>query len=387
MTMLKSLREGSWLTPSRVKRYPILIAVVAAIALPVLAFTVPVDRAPIGVDFVATWAAGRVALEGGDAYDPEQLRPVEQAATGGTRFYPYPYPPTYRLLTEWFGALPYPAALVLWEILGAAAFVGAMMALTGGRGFWPALAFPGLIVNVVNGQNGLWLAAALTLALAFMARRPMPSGAMIGLLSVKPHLGLMIPFALGTGRFWKCFLAAAVTVIALVALSIVLFGVAPWHSFFGTLEAYRTGLMQGDDPAIAKLVSPFAHLRRIGAGPAAAYAVQAIVALFALGCVVKAWRSAAPIGIKQAVLVIAGLLATPYLFDYDMALLAPAIALVALLGLEQGFRSWEKTMLAVLWILPGIARPIAVYSGVPIVPVGLLVTLLLLMRRFTYAEP
>jgi alpha-1,2-mannosyltransferase len=380
-----SLRDGSWLTPRRVKHYPILIVIVAAIALPVMALLGPADRAPLGVDFVATWAAGHVALAGGDAYDPEQLRPVEQAAIGGTKFYPYPYPPTYRLLTEWVGALPYHAGLILWEILGVAAFMGAMMGLTGGRGFWLAVAFPGLIVNVINGQNGLWLASALAFALAFLARRSLPSGAMIGLLSVKPHLGLMIPFALGAGRYWRCFLAAAVTVVGLGALSIAFFGLDPWRSFFGTLEAYRTGLMQGDDPAIAKLVSPFAHVRRTGAGLAAAYGVQAIIALFALGSVIKAWRSAAPLGIKQAVLVIAGLLATPYLFDYDMALLAPAIALATLVGLEEGFGPWEKTLLAFLWVLPGIARPIAVYTGLPIVPVGLALGLVILMSRVRHA--
>ena len=40
------------------------------------------------------------------------------------------------------------------------------------------------------------------------------------------------------------------------------------------------------------------------------------------------------------------MLATPYSLDYDLMLLAPAIAFLAADGLARGFAPWEKTALA-----------------------------------------
>jgi alpha-1,2-mannosyltransferase len=40
------------------------------------------------------------------------------------------------------------------------------------------------------------------------------------------------------------------------------------------------------------------------------------------------------------------MLATPYSVNYDMMVLAPAIAFFAVDGLDRGFAPWEKTILA-----------------------------------------
>ena len=53
------------------------------------------------------------------------------------------------------------------------------------------------------------------------------------------------------------------------------------------------------------------------------------------------------------------MLATPYSLDYDLMLLAPAIAFLAADGFARGFAPWEKTVLAALWIVPLVARSVA----------------------------
>ena len=51
-------------------------------------------------------------------------------------------------------------------------------------------------------------------------------------------------------------------------------------------------------------------------------------------------------------LCLAAILATPYSFDYDMMVLAPAIAFWPPTDIARGFGPWEKTALAALWLVP-----------------------------------
>ena len=82
---------------------------------------------------------------------------------------------------------------------------------------------------------------------------------------------------------------------------------------------------------------------------------------------VRLWRSDRPYPLKAGALIIASVLATPYALDYDMMVLAPAIAFLAVDGLQRGFGSWQKTALAVLWLAPIAARSIA---DVTLLPLG-----------------
>jgi alpha-1,2-mannosyltransferase len=68
------------------------------------------------------------------------------------------------------------------------------------------------------------------------------------------------------------------------------------------------------------------------------------------------------------------LLAAPYLFDYDLVLLGVPMALVVRRGMRDGFRPWEKSVLAALWILPFIARIASAYH-IPLTPILLALAL------------
>ena len=83
-------------------------------------------------------------------------------------------------------------------------------------------------------------------------------------------------------------------------------------------------------------------------------------------------------------LCLATILATPFSFDYDMMLLAPAIAFFAPDGLTRGFGPWEKTALAVLWLTPLIARTFAQMTLVPIGVPAIFALFILLLRRSTF---
>jgi hypothetical protein len=104
-----------------------------------------------------------------------------------------------------------------------------------------------------------------------------------------------------------------------------------------------------------------------------------IVALAA--ALVWLWRSAAAYPLKAAALCLATILATPYSFDYDMMVLAPAITFLAVDGIMRGFGPWEKTMLAALWLVPLVARSVAEASLIPLGVPAMLAVFVMVLRR------
>jgi len=75
------------------------------------------------------------------------------------------------------------------------------------------------------------------------------------------------------------------------------------------------------------------------------------------------WRSRVPYTLKAASLAAGTLLSTPYLFMYDMAVLAIPIAFLVRIGLRSGFRPYELPAL-------GLALALIIVFIVTSVPLG-----------------
>ena len=70
------------------------------------------------------------------------------------------------------------------------------------------------------------------------------------------------------------------------------------------------------------------------------------------------------------------LLVTPFVLDYDLLLLAFPLAVLA-----DNPRPWEKAGALAGFVLPALARPLAMNSGIAIAPLVLIVLFALLLRR------
>ncbi len=204
---------------------------------------------------------------------------------------------------------------------------------------------------------------------------------LIGCLAYKPQFGLLIPLVLAVSGRWRVFAAAAATV-ALLALAVTFaFGVEVWTAFLASTKFTRTVVLEQGGTGWYKIQSVFAWVRMWGGGGALAYALQGAVTLLVAAALVWLWRSRAAFALKAAALVIGCVLATPYSLDYDLMLLAPAIAYLAIDGWARGFAPWEKTILATLWIVPLVARSVPQATLIPLaVPIMLLAFALLLRR-------
>jgi hypothetical protein len=245
----------------------------------------------------------------------------------------------------------------------------------------PALAFPAVLVNIGHGHNGFLTAALIGGALVALDRRPMTAGVLFGFMAYKPQFGIMIPLVLlATGR-WRAFAAAAATVAVLMIATTLVFGVEVWRAFFASAYMTREVVLEAGDTGWHKIQSVFAWARMWGGGVPLAYAAQGAVTLALASALVWLWRSRAAFALKAAALAIAAILATPYSLDYDMMVLAPAIAFLAADGIARGFIAWEKTALALLWFVPLVARAVAEHTYLPLGVWMMLIVFALVLRR------
>ncbi len=218
-------------------------------------------------------------------------------------------------------------------------------------------------------------------ALTFIDRRPILSGILIGALAYKPQFGLLIPLVLIASGRWRVFAAAAVTVALMTAAVTLAFGSEVWSAFFASTHFTRTVVLEQGGTGWYKIQSVFSWVRMWGGGIALAYAAQGAITLLIAAALAWLWRSAAAFPLKAAALMIGSLLATPYSLDYDLMLLAPAIAVLAIDGMARGFAPWEKTILAALWIVPLIARSVPQATLIPLAVPIMLAAFTMLLRR------
>jgi len=402
------LRSGDWLTRERVRLVALAVLLASIAGFLYLVVTanglVDIEGRPLGTDFSNVYAAGTYVLDGKPEapFDPPLQHAREQKIFGeATPFYGWHYPPFFLFIAGALALVPYGIALAVWQAVTLGLYLLTMRAivrpsLEGEQGLstnaasgmtldWLllAIAFPAVLINVGHGQNGFLTAALLAGALLQLDRRPIVAGILFGLLAYKPQFGFLIPVVLIASGRWRAFGAAAVTVMLLALATTFAFGPHVWQAFLDSMRFTRVVALEQGDTGWYKIQSLFAWARMWGASVPVAYALQSLLIAGLAAGLIWLWRSAAPHPLKAAALCLAAILATPYTFDYDMMVLAPAIAFVVSDGLRRGFGSWEKTALAGLWFVPLVSRSVAQASFIPLGVPAMLVIFILVLRRST----
>jgi hypothetical protein len=111
-----------------------------------------------------------------------------------------------------------------------------------------------------------------------------------------------------------------------------------------------------------------------------AYAVQGAATVAAMGAVLWLTRAARP-HLRNAAVCAAVLLSTPYVLDYDLVVLGLGAAFLAADGIKRGFLPWEKSLLALVWLAPLLARPLAEMTLLPLGQASIVILLALTVRR------
>jgi alpha-1,2-mannosyltransferase len=339
---------------------------------------------PASTDFVSFYAAGSLADAGTPelAYDQPAHQAAEERATEpGIQYRFFYYPPVFLLLCAGLARLPYLQAFLVFEAASLALYLlvtRRILQETGWIALVPLLAFPPVFWTLGLGQNSFLTAALFGTGLLCIDRRPVVAGLLFGALCYKPHFGVLVPVALIAGGHWRALAAAAVSVAALCALSLILFGWGTWHAFIAE-AALSHATYESGKVSFGGFVTPFGATLLLGATASAAYAVQAAATLIAGLLVGWIWRSGRPLAIRAATLAAATLVAIPVALVYDLML--AAIAAAWLTRDEGGLSAWENAIMAVLMVLALDPRDLAEAWHLPVAPFVAVAALALAARR------
>ena len=384
-----------WLNERRLLVYSRLcVAMYAVGLLSWLIARVWLAEAPITTlqnDFAGLWSVGHMVLQGraSEAYLPDRALAAQAAFVPEHEVrLPWFYPPHMFVLVAPLAALPYLPAFFLWTGGGLACLAWSIRALAPNTpAVWLLLASPGLIWLLRFGQTGVLAAALLGGGLFFMARgRPLLAGLLIGLLTFKPHLGLLVPFALIAGKEWRVFAAATLTALGVAAASTLAFGAAVWPRFFEAMEtamAYQAHDLLPHN----QLVSLYASLRVLGLANEPALALQAVLSVAVLALVLRVWHDMGACLLSGALLAAGSLLAAPHLLGYDLVVYAPAVAILAADGLRRGWLPGERASYILLWFWPLFSGVAAELTGFPVGVAGSFLLFALAARRCRVMGP
>jgi arabinofuranan 3-O-arabinosyltransferase len=219
------------------------------------------------------------------------------------------------------------------------------------------------------GQNGFFTASLIGGMLYLLPTRPVLSGICLGLLSYKPQYGMLFPLVLIVSSQWRVFFTAeVVTAIAAVA-SWLAFGTASWQAFVDWLPMFSQAFLTEGRAYWGKMQSVFALVRFFGGSEQIAWVLQWIMTGAVAVVLMLLWRSRVRYSLKAAALATGTLLVTPYLFLYDLMVLAIPIAFLVRLGLRDGFRRHELSAL-------GLVAFLLMFYPVFAAPTGLAATLI-----------
>jgi arabinofuranan 3-O-arabinosyltransferase len=310
---------------------------------------------PRCIDFGFFWLSGRLAVAGQTS---EIFHFPAWSAVQGAFFSPgscpnfnrFFYPPTLLFLTYPLGLMPYVVALGVWIVASCTFYLGAVYAIISKRAALCAAASIAFVTlsNVLMGHNGFFSAALIGLSLVFMERRPVLSGVFLGLLTYKPHFGLLFPIGLLASRNWRAIGSAALITAVLAVLAWIAFGYEGWAEFINafTERGSDLGPAHGVHP---RLQSIFGIVYWTGVSPWIAWSAQLAVSVITTFGIWILWAKPISYNLKAAALCAGILLVSPYALFYDLPILSIAAAFFVKEGLARGFLPGERTLIVIFW--------------------------------------
>lgn len=338
-------------------------------------------RLIVGRDFFNVWSGGNLAISSqlDTLYNYKAYMQWQENLFGPLDPYNYSYPPQSLFLAIPFASLPYIMALTAWTFAGAAFFIWAA------RPYMPenlspllAAATPAAIVNIWAGHYGFVVGGLWLLFFDATVQAPRRSGIFAGLLTIKPHLGLLIALTLLHRRMFGAILVALAVTATCVVLSGWVFGFDLWHQWIFDTSALQTRIMTAPGKKFYYLMMPSTFITLRDAPQLVAIAGQICVAGLALFFVWKARnvdnRSLAFITATATAVI------SPYIFNYDLTVASLGFA-VLLYGRWDALEGWERIM---VWV--AFASPLLVMISAPLAPLSLLVGLFVQVRHATQAK-
>ncbi|SDP37873.1 Protein of unknown function [Arthrobacter sp. ok909] len=379
-------RIDSFITPDRLRVYPMIFAVMSGVALLASSVTrvvLPAAQGPFLPDYLAHWTGGGLLLAGEPAalYDPQVQQAFQERALGPvTTLAWFVSPAVVAASYAPLALMPYNLSALIWLAVSAALLVACTLSLSL---FAPQLmlhkrkvvllavfASPAVFELLGGGQDSAFVLAVWLLGIRFLsAGHNYSAGAILGLGFAKPQLFVLVPIVLLATRNFRA-LAGFVAVFSLLAgVSVGLVGVdgmARWVSALSS-PLYTEQVQQGQawkmiglpslvqgllPPAWAGWTAPVLTV--------AALPVGAAILLFHLCRTRK--RPADPVLVWLTTLATT-VVFSPHIATYDGVLLVPVLAYLLEYHSSPMVRASTVGALGLLWLGP-VFHQIAVQLAV-----------------------
>jgi len=321
---------------------------------------------PVGLDFISFYAAGSLAHHGdpAGAYDDRRLFAAESTIAGASiRDLRWPYPPGLLTVVSALARLPYLSALALWLGLGLASLAFVVWRLSGSIAMALLLPLcPAISYAAMASQFPLFAGALAGAGFLLLPRRPAWAGALLGALTLKLQLALLLPFCLWASGQRRALLAFLVAALGLQLLGVTFAGREAFAAFLAAASG-MLGHVAVSGNLLARAPTVFAALIFAGAGFGSAVAVQLIASLASIAAVSWVWRRSSDSATRALAWAAGAPLAVPYLFDYDLAIFAVPLACFVARGARSGLRWSEAAAMSLLWSAAPLISPLADATG------------------------
>lgn len=330
-----------------------------------------------GQDWMVYYTAARAALDGNLAllFDGDRLTAYMNVYFADwlkrpLTFHPWLYPPHTLFFLAPFGFLSFTASYVLFELLTFGGLVAALWTIAE-RGwqrwlqFFSLLLAPTASFTLGLGQNAFLSTACLVGGFGLIGRSPTLAGVLLGLLTFKPQLWLMVPVALIATREWRVLGATMATACIVTLASVAAFGIEPWRVWIEWVvnppaeayQNYQTWNHLADE-------SVYTNLFLVHAPAAFAKFGQIAAGLLAICCVWWSYRRERSDQLQLVALLAATTLAAPHVANYDMVMLSVAATVLFASGLARNAGWIALAVPPLVWIMQLFNPPGAFAIGV-----------------------
>jgi arabinofuranan 3-O-arabinosyltransferase len=334
---------------------------------------------PRVANFLFFWLAGKSALSGHAhaAYNANFLHTAQEEAAGYkfSHYFLWNYPPHYFFIAGAFAILPYLPAFLSWVAGTLVCYAATMASVARSRvATIVSCAAPAVYINAISGENGYLTAALIGFFLLALETNSVLAGVLLGFLTIKPQLGIMIPVALVAASRWRVFITAAVCAVLCLSGAMLVFGEETIRAFVLSLPMASRYVLQSGSNGWNNLQSLYGLMRWLGFADKAAWAAQLCLAMSVAGALVWLWRRPISFALKAAALALACLLASPYLYIYDFVTLS---VVFAFLYRQRAFDVFEIASIALANLCVGSF----LFLPTPIGLAGAFIAAVLIARR------
>jgi len=326
----------------------------------------------VGNDFIVFYSSGLLALGGEpvSAYDLTILNTFQQDILGvEPKGLPWRYPPVYFLFLLPFANLGYLGAFWTWSALTLIALMFVVRQIT------PIWYLPLLVplclpvaYSMAAGQNGNLTAIVLGAGLVMLPRSAKVAGIIFGLLAYKPQLAVALPFCLLAGRYYSAFVSMAVTVVVLTLISWFVFGADTWIAFFQGLLSQSNSAFGATHEIWERIPTAMITMLQVFDSTSTAWIVQICIALLAITVAAWVWRASGQPAPRVLALITSIPLASPYVWDYDMAMLVIPVAFLANETWGGKWTAGRFVLLLSMWVAEPTLRVLSGKIGLQLGP-------------------